>query len=288
MKRLRGRLTLTNLFGTLAVFLTLLMVAPAFASAHKRATVVSLAAPSTVEAGKYFAISGRLWTAGTHSGIAGGHMLFLYQGKADDEATRFAGTRTRRGGSYRLEIEVPESGELTAEFVGSRAFRGAEVTRPISTGSGSSAPTPAPTPTPTPAPAPTSLGNPTTSSQPLSQSRNGIIEGTSDCISNVIQRSAPTVTSPTGSRVYAIDYLFVESSSGQYAPELSGDLYTSGTAGGRPVTAWEDTKTGQAINYGLGTMDAWTINPGHTVAIVQYVWDEGVWYRSAQNQACAF
>ncbi len=260
-----------------AVIAAFVMALPSAASAQKPHTSLTLTAPSSVQATATFSVSGRLRSARTRGGIQGGRILFYYQGEAADQASRFASAKTNRSGIYRLELDVQESGELTAQFPGTGRWRGSEATVQITAGSGSSNP------------GTTSLGDPTKSTATMSQSRNGMIEGTQECLSGTIQRSAPTVSSPTGSAVYAIDYLWVQTSGGSFVPELSGALYKSGTAGGRPVTAWEDTKTGKAVDYGaFGTMDAWSINPGHVVATIQYVWDEGVWYHSEENQACSF
>ena len=66
----------------------------------------------------------------------------------------------------------------------------------------------------------------------------------------------------------------------------SGDYYYNGTS--RPVFDWYDYKTGQVGGSGLGTMDAWTINGGWYVTIVQYVWVNGTWFNSTPSQGCAF
>src|ERR1700733_624434 len=259
---------------TSAVITAFVMAIPSTALARKPRTSLTITAPSSVQAGETFSVSGRLRSSRTHGGIQGGRILFYFQGPGADEATRFASATTNRKGIYQLDLDVQEGGELTAQFPGTGRWRGSEATVRITAGSGSSNP------------GTTSLGDPTKTTTTMSQSRNGMIEGTQECLGETIQRSAPTVGTPTGSAIYAIDYLWVETAGGSFVPELSGDLYKSGTAGGRPVTAWEDTKTGKAVNYGaFGPMDTWSINPGQIVATIQYVWDDGAWYRSEENPA---
>jgi hypothetical protein len=149
------------------------------------------------------------------------------------------------------------------------------------------APTPTPASTPTPTPAVPQIVDPTLSTTyPMSESPEGMTPGTEQCLVVSIDRDYPLVDSPTGSVVYAIDKLWARRtdwSIGWYVA-ASGELYYNGTHGSTFI--WYNAKTNGAA-FGNTPEDSWDVNPGYTVIIIQYVWDEGIWYRS-DEQECSF
>jgi hypothetical protein len=107
----------------------------------------------------------------------------------------------------------------------------------------------------------------------------GVTFGTADCGFGQITVEAPLVNSPTGQWVYAIDQVWAAptseaGSAAAWSFNTSGDWYYNGTY--RPVFDWYNDRTNQIA--GFGEMDGWNIGSGWTVAVFQYVWDNGVYY----------
>jgi hypothetical protein len=129
----------------------------------------------------------------------------------------------------------------------------------------------------------------TVATQPVTASPNGITMGEEDCSFGTISIASPLVTSPTGTYLYVRDAVYTrpESQSGDLNLALDGDAYyqQNGSNGGMPIYLWNDLVTG-AVG-GQSTLDAWTIQSGYDAAIVQWVWDNGIWYQNAYSM-CAF
>jgi hypothetical protein len=125
-----------------------------------------------------------------------------------------------------------------------------------------------------------------TTTYPMSESPEGITPGTQQCLVVSIDRDYPLVDSPTGSVVYAIDKLWARRTdwSVGWSVAASGELYYNGTHGS--TFLWYNART-NSVAYGDTPEDSWNINPGYTVIIIQYVWDEGIWYRSDESE-CSF
>lgn len=136
-------------------------------------------------------------------------------------------------------------------------------------------------PAPSPAPPAQSQGLPpypwTSPFVPMTASPEGISGGPYVCQNGVFTRGVPFVTSPTGSVVYARDALFTRPANGSSGWTVSqyGPLYYSGTALGMAI-AWANYNTNQIAPQ--DAMDSFTVPAGTQAAIVQYVWDAGVWY----------
>jgi hypothetical protein len=151
------------------------------------------------------------------------------------------------------------------------------------------APVPAPKPVASPAPvasSPSIVDPTTTTTYPMSQSPEGIVQGTMECNFGTISRGYPVVNSPTGSIVFSLDKLWARPTSnpaGWYV-DKSGELFYNGTY--HPVFDWYNAKTNQVAFF--GNQDLWYMNTGYTATVVQYVWDEGIWYHSDESQQCAF
>jgi hypothetical protein len=191
------------------------------------------------------------------------------------------------------------SGELAVRFAGSRRWRAAISVHTVTVAAPQSPPvapaptpppklTPTPKPTPTPTPATAAPPDPTTTvTYPMTDASEGITAGYQECNFGQILRAYPLINLPTGTWVYAIDKLYAKPSDGSagWHLESSGVLYYNGTY--RPVFDWYNLQTGQVAPGGQSPMDDWDISSGWTVTIVQYVWDEGVWYRSDETP-CPF
>jgi hypothetical protein len=120
----------------------------------------------------------------------------------------------------------------------------------------------------------------------MADSTQGMTPGTEQCGFNQVWRGSPSVTSPTGTWLYVVDKLYARPSNGSagWHVDSTGDYYYNGT-GRPPVFDWIDMRTGQV--GGQSALDTWTINPGWTVDILQFVWDNGVWYYTG-GPGCVF
>jgi hypothetical protein len=107
------------------------------------------------------------------------------------------------------------------------------------------------------------------------------------CGDGFVSRAFPSVGNPAGTYVWTVNQLWARpENSNAWHMDVSGDYFYNGTHA--PVFDWYDYKTGQVGGDALGTMNAWTINPGWYVTMIQYVWVNGAWYSSVSAQGCAF
>lgn len=126
----------------------------------------------------------------------------------------------------------------------------------------------------------------TVTSYPASDSTAGIVPGTEHCLDGAVWRDAPEVSSPTGTWLYVKDVLYARPTNGTAGWHIDsyGDDYYNGTAK-PPIFDWFDLRTGQVGNQ--SGLESWNVSGGWTVAEVQFIWDQGVWYRS-DEAACSF
>ena len=155
-------------------------------------------------------------------------------------------------------------------------------------------PTPPPTPTPTPAPTPTGPvfpANPwTVTTYPMSSSAQGMIPGQVTCGPGAdMSVSSPTITNPTpyGGYVYAQAGIYTRTAGSSSTLSLStwSDGFFQGPLSGATVYLWQDIPTGQLAEQ--QTLWSWSVRAGNDAVIIQWVWDNGIWYAS-QSGVCTF
>lgn len=141
----------------------------------------------------------------------------------------------------------------------------------------------APARTPTkPTPGPTANLPPVTpwtiATTPVADNTEGIIPGGETCFSGSIWRADPTISAPTGLWVYAREALFTKPAdgSGNWALASYGPLYYQGT--NRGVFLWYDINNNNVAPQ--SDLDSFNVTPGYQADVLQYVWDNGVWYES--------
>ena len=293
--------------GTVAIVILVVAALVGILSAGAQAstatkTKLTLKAPATVNVGAQFSITGTL-RAATGSGLAN-RKITLYAPHGNDYVA-FGSAKTGAHGAYAATITIGTAGaqKLQVMFAGagrygaSKAESGtitaaAPASKPAPTPAPSAKPsTPAPTPAPAPAPTPAPSSNapvfptdPTTAGQtayPIQNSSAGITGGEASCeraFGNEMRITQPLISSPTGTFVYAIDKLYSrKDGTTSWSLDKSGEQFYSGTYNGtRSVYQWANLHSGQPdTSYNL---DAWSINAGWEVDIVQYVWINNVWY----------
>lgn len=82
---------------------------------------------------------------------------------------------------------------------------------------------------------------------------------------------------PTGTWVYARDALYTApSSGGTWTFAGNGPLYYNGT--NRAVFDWYDINNNSLATQ--SALDTFNVPAGDEASIIQFVWDDGIWYQS--------
>jgi hypothetical protein len=100
---------------------------------------------------------------------------------------------------------------------------------------------------------------------------------------------APVVSgfSPNGQYLWVADYLVGSPSNQNNWSVQDYDYWYAGSLGGPPL-AWTNYYTGVPRDT-FGALDAWQINSGWTVTVVQYTYADGYWQWNAPSlQYCSF